>query len=45
MKSIKYSLLFLILTSSFVGAKSYVYVTDMVDIPMRSDNKITSDNC
>jgi len=44
MKSIKYSLLFLILTSSFVGAKSYVYVTDMVDIPMRSDNKITSDN-
>ncbi len=44
MKLNKYLLLLLILTSSLTFAKSYVYVTDMVDIPMRSDNKISSDN-
>jgi len=32
----------LLLTHSFVNAQSYVYVTDTVDIPMRSENKIQS---
>lgn len=32
----------LLLTHSFVNAQSYVYVTDVVDIPMRSENKIQS---
>ncbi|TEU23618.1 MAG: TIGR04211 family SH3 domain-containing protein [Gammaproteobacteria bacterium] len=38
----KLKLLFisLLLTHSLVNAQSYVYVTDMVDIPMRSSNKI-----
>ncbi len=44
MKLIKYFLLPLALISTIVSAQSYVYVTDMVDIPIRLDNKITSDN-
>ncbi|HCV92733.1 MAG TPA: TIGR04211 family SH3 domain-containing protein [Gammaproteobacteria bacterium] len=33
----------LLLTHSLANAQSYVYVTDMVDIPMRSSNKIERD--
>ena len=32
----------LLLVHSMASAQSYVYVTDMVDIPMRSENKIQS---
>ena len=33
----------LLLTHSLANAQSYVYVTDMVDIPMRSSNKVERD--
>ncbi len=42
MRLIKSLLVSLLLTHSLANAQSYVYVTDTVDIPMRSANKIQS---
>ncbi len=42
MKLSKYLFIPLLLVHSMASAQSYVYVTDMVDIPMRSENKIQS---
>ena len=42
MKLSKYLFMPLLLVHSMASAQSYVYVTDMVDIPMRSENKIQS---
>ncbi|HIC40711.1 MAG TPA: TIGR04211 family SH3 domain-containing protein [Piscirickettsiaceae bacterium] len=42
MKLSKHLLIPLLLVHSMASAQSYVYVTDMVDIPMRSENKIQS---
>ncbi len=36
----KYLLLSFLLTSTLVNAESFVYVTDTVDLPLRSENKI-----
>ena len=38
----RFIFLALFLFGSLVNAQSYVYVTDKVDIPMRSTNKIQS---
>jgi SH3 domain protein len=43
MKPSKALFISLLLTHSLVNAQSYVYVTDVVDIPMRSSNKIERD--
>ena len=40
MKIINYLILLTLIFSSLANAKSYVYITDHVDIPMRSSNKI-----
>ncbi|MDC0446817.1 TIGR04211 family SH3 domain-containing protein [Gammaproteobacteria bacterium] len=42
MMKLPFFLLFLL--SSFVNAETYVYITDQVDIPMRGDPSIKSDN-
>ena len=42
MKLSKHLFIPLLLVHSMASAQSYVYVTDMVDIPMRSENKIQS---
>ena len=42
MKLSKHLFMPLLLVHSMASAQSYVYVTDMVDIPMRSENKIQS---
>ncbi len=36
---LKFLTIVLLLTSTFANAESYVYITDQVDIPMRSDKK------
>jgi SH3 domain protein len=43
MKLSHYLFISLLLTHSLANAQSYVYVTDMVDIPMRSSNKVERD--
>ncbi|WP_428087440.1 TIGR04211 family SH3 domain-containing protein [Candidatus Thioglobus sp.] len=43
MMKFKYSILGLLLIGSLVGAQSFVYITDQVDIPMRAD-KTFDDN-
>jgi len=43
MKLSKALFISLLLTHSLANAQSYVYVTDVVDIPMRSSNKIERD--
>ena len=43
MKLSNFLFISLLLTYSLANAQSYVYVTDMVDIPMRSSNKIERD--
>jgi len=42
MTLVKTFLLFLVLLTSTVGAESFVYITDTVDLPMRSDSKIVN---
>ena len=44
MKLSKCLLIPFLLVHSLASAESYVYVTDMVDIPMRSEHKITKNN-